>query len=106
MVTAKLTSIFGGFLYLFIFIIAFLYSDRFNGFISNSFGVANTSLFALIIASAFFFAVGNFSFSYFIQQREKYHQALESAFFFSLQLLIIPAILFIGYLVIFVSLNK
>ena len=103
---AKITSFFGGFVYLVLFTSVLFFGEAFSSVLFENFGIADNSLFALILAATFLFTVGNFCFSYFIQQRERYHESLESAFFFSLQLLIIPAILFVGFIVIFVSLNR
>lgn len=106
MSVAKFTSIFAGFIYLSVFVTVFSFSGRLNNFFNYNLGIENKNLFAAVLASAFFFAIGNFTFSYFIQIKEKYHQVLENALFFSIQLLIIPALLFIGYVVVFVSLTK
>lgn len=105
MSTAKVTSFIGGLFYLLAFGSSLLYSQSFSKVLNNSFGVENSTLFALILASAFLFAVGNFCFSYLVQQREHYHEKMENALFFSLQLLILPAILVVGFIVIFVSLS-
>ena|SRR3972149_7424195 len=102
---AKVTSFFGGFIYLLLFGAALLFSQSITSGLSENFGVEDSSLFALILASSFLFAVGNFCFSYFIQLRENYHERMDSAFFFSLQLLIIPAIIFVGFVVIFANLS-
>ncbi len=104
--TAKVTSFFGGFLYLIFFGFVLFFGQAFSKILSEGFGVENSSLIALILAGAFLVAVGNFCFSYFIQEKESFHENLENAFFFSLQLVIIPAILFVGFIVIFAGLGK
>ena len=102
---AKVTSFLGGFLYLLLFGVALLFGQNLNNILSENFGVSDSSLFALILASSFLFAVGNFCFSYFIQLRENYHESMQNVLFFSLQLLLIPAIIFIGFIVIFSNLS-
>ncbi len=102
---AKITSLFGGLIYLVIFTSVLLFGKVIGQVFSQNFGVENQSLSALILASAFFVAVINFCFSYFIQWQQNYHENLDNAFFVSLQLLIVPAILFIGYIVVFANLN-
>ena len=102
---AKVTSFLGGFLYLLLFGVALLFAPGITGVLSENFGIDNSNLFPLILASSFLFAVGNFCFSYFLQLRENYHEGVQNAFFFSLQLLLIPAIIFIGFVVIFSKLS-
>lgn len=102
---AKVTSFLGGSIYLLLFGAALWFGQSITNVLSENFGVEDSNLFALILSSSFLFAVGNFCFSYFIQLRENYHERMESAFFFSLQLLIIPAIVFIGFVVIFSNLS-
>lgn len=105
MTFAKVTSFLGGFIYLLLFGFALVFGETLNATLSENFGLENSSAFALILATAFLVAVANFCFSYLIQKRETYHEQMESAFFFSLQLLIIPLIVFIGIVVIFVNLG-
>lgn len=105
MTSAKITSFLGGLIYLIVFAIALFYAGVINKLFSENFGITDTNLFALILAATFLFAIGNFCFSYFIQRQETFHEKMDSAFFFSLQLLIIPLILFVGLVILFVSLG-
>lgn len=98
---AKVTSFFGGFLYLVVFALVLLFGQTIGQAFSHNFGIKNTALLPLILASAFLFSAINFCFSYFLNWEESYHEELDNAFFLSLQILIIPAIFFVGFIVLF-----
>ncbi|HSX57802.1 MAG TPA: hypothetical protein VLE47_00830 [Candidatus Saccharimonadales bacterium] len=102
MAIAKLTSFFGGFIYA-IFFAALLFFGKAASEILANFQVTSRTLFALILALLFLVSVINFCYGVFVSIRDRYHENLEGAFFYSLQLLVTPILIFIGIIVAFIS---
>ncbi len=104
MVLAKVTSLFGGLIYGFVFALMILFA-RSASFFLEKFDLDNRMFFATFLALVFLVSVINFCYSFYVQFRDSYHESFEGAFFYSLQLLIAPLLLFIGLVVAFISLQ-
>ncbi len=104
MLIAKLIAFSGGVFYLAVFSFMLVSSQLVTNIFSTNFGIQSRVFFAAIVAIAFLVAVFNFCYGFYVQYRDRYHEYLDGAFFYSLQFLIVPVILFIGLIVLFISL--
>lgn len=103
MTLAKITAFFGGLIYFSIFLAQLFFARPFYQFYSSGLGINNRSFFASILAILFLVAVVNFCYSFFLNIREKAGEGLKSAFFYSLQLIILPLVIFIVTIVLFLN---
>jgi hypothetical protein len=106
MSAAKITSLLGSVVYLAIFLGGIIFPHNIRDLITQVVQINLKTALAVLLAGAFLTSVINFSYFYYLNYVQKNGDKLNSAVFYSFQLLILPLMVIGGLLLFLVSTSK